>query len=160
MNQGCECYPLFKRTWSYSTFIEELFGKDNFCWTALSLNPSSQKSESDQIICVKSICDTKMTTFCHNHNSIKTQLKSWVWHENDFRPPTTTTTNSMSLISQLFLRFLGSTTTITTTTTTTKTKAKFHLILTWFWPNFNGKFLGSTITTITTTTTKNKQKKH
>ena len=24
---------------------------------------------------------------CHNPNSTSTQLKSWVWHENDFNPP-------------------------------------------------------------------------
>ena len=28
---------------------------------------------------------------CHNPNSTSTQLKSWVWHENDFTPPITTT---------------------------------------------------------------------
>ena len=39
---------------------------------------------------------------CHNPTSTSTQLKSWAWHENDFRPPTTTT-NSMSSISQLYL---------------------------------------------------------
>ena len=27
----------------------------------------------------------------HNPNLTLTQLKSWVWHENDFRPPSTTT---------------------------------------------------------------------
>ena len=26
-------------------------------------------------------------TNCHNPNSTSTQLKSWVWHENDFNPP-------------------------------------------------------------------------
>ena len=64
--------------------------------------------------------------YCHNPNS----TQSWVWHENDFRPPpTTTTTNSMSLISQLFLaRFkpnfknrLAESTTVTITTTWTTT---------------------------------------
>ena len=43
--------------------------------------------------------------YCHNPYSAITQLnKSWVWHENDFTPPpTTTTANSMSAISQLLL---------------------------------------------------------
>ena len=42
---------------------------------------------------------------CHNPNSTSTQLKSWVWHEKDFKPPPTTTThtNSMSSMSQVFL---------------------------------------------------------
>ena len=29
----------------------------------------------------------KETLNCHNPNSTSTQLKSWVWHENDFNPP-------------------------------------------------------------------------
>ena len=29
--------------------------------------------------------------YCHNPNSTSTQLKSWVWHVNDFNPPTTQT---------------------------------------------------------------------
>ena len=56
---------------------------------------------------------------CHNPNSTSTQLKSCVWHKNYFRPLPTTHlhhTNSMASISQLFL--------------------------TWFWPNFKGRFLG------------------
>ena len=32
-----------------------------------------------------------MYDYCHNPNSTSTQLNSWVWHENDFRPPPTTT---------------------------------------------------------------------
>ena len=65
----------------------------------------------------------------------------------------------MSSISQLFRtrfeqnfkkRFVGSTTPTLTTTTisttiataSTTTKATFHLLLTWFWQNFNGTFLG------------------
>ena len=28
-----------------------------------------------------------ITKYCHNPNSTSTQLKSWVWHENDFNPP-------------------------------------------------------------------------
>ena len=93
---------------------------------------------------------------CHNPNSTLTQLKSWVWHENDFRPPpppppTTTTTNSMSLISQLFLaqfkpnfkgRFVGSTTTITTTIwritpTTPTTQTQCQQYISCYWPDFN-----------------------
>ena len=53
----------------------------------------------------------------HQNNiaTTSTQLKRWVWHENDFSPPTTTHTNSMSAISQL--------------------------LLTRFWWNFKGRFL-------------------
>ena len=84
---------------------------------------------------------------CHNPNSTSTQLKSCVWHENDFRlqPPTTTHTNSMSAISQLLLtrfqpkfkvRFLGWTTTTTITKTLTTTAwTTSHLSTTWFWPS-------------------------
>ena len=92
--------------------------------------------------------EISLQTYCHNPNSTSTQLKSWVRHENDFSPPTTTHTNSMSSLSQLFLtrflpnfkgRYVGSTTatitttgttTTTTTTTTRSTKATFHLLLT------------------------------
>ena len=88
---------------------------------------------------------------CHNPNSTSTQLKSWVWHENDFNPPLPppiTHTNSMSAISQLLLtwfqpnfkvRFLGWTTTITKTTTTLTTilttRHQQHLI--YYRPDFN-----------------------
>ena len=88
--------------------------------------------------------------YCHSPNSTSTQLKSWVWHENNLNPPppptTTTHTNSMSAISQLLLtqfqpkfkvRFLGwtktTTTIIPTTTTTTQTKTTSttsHLLMT------------------------------
>ena len=82
-------------------------------------------------------------SFCyHSPNSTSTQLKSWVWHENDFNSPQppSPTANSMSLISQLLLtrfqpnfkvRFLGWTTTLTTTLTTI-TSTTFHLLHTWF----------------------------
>ena len=53
--------------------------------------------------------------YCHNPYSTSTQLKSWVWHENDFSPPSTTHTNSISAISQL--------------------------LLSRFWWNFKGRFL-------------------
>ena len=33
-------------------------------------------------------------TNCHNPNSTSTQLKSWVWHENDFNPPPPPTTTT------------------------------------------------------------------
>ena len=54
-----------------------------------------------------------------NHNSTKHNL-SWVWHENDFTPPPPTTKNSMSAISQQ--------------------------LLTRFWLNFKGSFLGASRT--------------
>ena len=81
--------------------------------------------------------------YCHSPNSTSTQLKSWVWHENNLNPPppptTTTHTNSMSAISQLLLtrfqpnfkvRFLGWTTTTTTTAITTTTTTLITTITT------------------------------
>ena len=84
--------------------------------------------------------DTKMT-FHHNH------------HHCPHHPPQTQCLEYISCswpnFSQtLNCRFVGSiTTTISTTawtitTTTTATTARFYLLLTWFRPNYNGRFLG------------------
>ena len=53
-----------------------------------------------------------ITKYCHNPNSTSTQLKSWVWHENDFTTGITTTTTC---------------TTTTTTPMTTSTKTTIFL---------------------------------
>ena len=82
--------------------------------------------------------------YCHSPNWTATELKSWVWHENDFTPPTTT---SMPAIYHLFLtqilpnfkgRFLGSTTrTWTTITITTPSMTKKQQYVTDYWLDFD-----------------------
>ena len=58
---------------------------------------------------------------CHNPDSTTTQFKSWVWHENNFTPPPPPTTRN-------------------------STSSIFQLLLTRFWPNFKGSFLGPFLT--------------
>ena len=93
-------------------------------------------------------------------NSTTKQLKSWVWHGNGFScpplpthppPPQTQCHQYLSCFCPNFNQTLkvGSKTTLITTTwptttiktITTTTKPTIHLLLTQFWPNFNGRFL-------------------
>ena len=88
--------------WNYILWIWEVYAPR--FWAALLLPrirvlaPRSQGDSTELKLIDKGY-------YCHNPYSATTQLnKSWVWHENDFTPPpTTTTANSMSVISQLFL---------------------------------------------------------
>ena len=92
--------------WYYLTWTTSLKQlHQNYCsWTTLLEQP-----QLNNITCITSLAVLSLNFFnCHTPNSTSTQLKSWVWHENVFRPNKLwflhhPHTNSMSSISKLLL---------------------------------------------------------